>query len=181
MSSLSPRDWLAALFDEHSRQVRAYAVRRVGPDDADDIVAEVYATAWRRREDVPDPPLPWLYRTARHHVLHHQRSLARRSRLHDSVAEVAVLESARPEDHTRVLIDSVLDQLDSLDAEILRLAVWEDLAPREMAVVLEISPGTARARLLRARRRAQKLYAALDAAPIRVVPAPLSEVCHDQL
>jgi RNA polymerase sigma-70 factor (ECF subfamily) len=169
------------LFDRHHRQVLAYAVRRIGADEAEDVMAEVFTIAWRRRADIPDPALPWLYRAAKNVVLHHQRSLARRVRLHDAVAEIAEFRVPAAEDVTLALVNSVLDQLDDLDAEILRLAVWEDLTPREMAVVLEVPPGTARARLMRARRRAQKIYAALDAAPVRPSPVPLAEVCHDQL
>ena len=34
--------------------------------DAEDLAAEVFATAWRRRNDLPrETVLPWLYRTAR--------------------------------------------------------------------------------------------------------------------
>jgi RNA polymerase sigma-70 factor (ECF subfamily) len=40
--------------------VLAYAVRRVPRDEADDVVAEVFAAAWRHRASVPDPALPWL-------------------------------------------------------------------------------------------------------------------------
>ncbi len=61
----------------HHLAVLKYARRRV-PDVADEVVAEVFATAWRQRSTVPDPPLPWLYATARHEVLHQRRSHARR-------------------------------------------------------------------------------------------------------
>jgi len=40
--------------------VRSYAARRAGLDAADDVVAEVFLTAWRRIDDLPDDPLPWL-------------------------------------------------------------------------------------------------------------------------
>ena len=39
---------LEDLFELHSRAVRAYAIRRLGPHAADDIVSEVFTTAWRR-------------------------------------------------------------------------------------------------------------------------------------
>jgi RNA polymerase sigma-70 factor, ECF subfamily len=71
--------WFEQLFRDHHRDVLAYARRRV-PGDADDVVAEVFAVAWRRRDDVPPEPLPWLYRTAANHILHARRGDARRSR-----------------------------------------------------------------------------------------------------
>lgn len=155
-----PRDepWLEAQFTVHARTIRAYAVRRVGPDAADDVVSEVFATAWRRRLDVPDPALPWLLRTAHHVVFHERRSLARRLRLRDAVAGSLTGTSAPGADAAgRSVADSVLGQLSATDAEILRLTAWEELTPAEIALVLDLSPEATRARLTRARRRAQRL------------------------
>lgn len=159
MRQTRDRDWLTALFDRHHRQVLAYAVRRVGRDHAEDVLAEVFAVAWKRRSNVPEPPLPWLLRAARNHVLHHQRALARRARLHDAATEIAPRSAPAAEDASRALVDSVLGSLDEIDAEILRLAVWEELTPAEISEVLGIAPSTARTRLMRARRRAQSAYA----------------------
>lgn len=155
------RAWLERLFDQHSRHLRAFAVRRVGADTADDVVSEVFATAWRRRDDVPEPALAWLFQTARHAVLHHVRSSTRRTALQATVrdrAQPAAAPSA--EDEARVLVEAVLDELPATEAEILRLTVWEELTPSEIAVVLDISPGAARTRLMRARQRAQESYLA---------------------
>jgi RNA polymerase sigma-70 factor (ECF subfamily) len=55
-----------ALFEAHHAAVRRYAFHRGIPAaDADDLVAEVFAVAWRRRDDVPaDDALPWLLAVA---------------------------------------------------------------------------------------------------------------------
>ena len=153
------REWLAGVFDQYGVLLRAFAIRRVGPDSADDIVSEVFAIAWRRRAEVPEPTLPWLYQTTRHVVLHHHRSRARQSVLTDAVA-VGQRErsAASAEDQSRSVVDSILDGLDPTDAEVMRLTVWEQLTPAEIAVVLQLSPGAARNRLMRARRRALELY-----------------------
>lgn len=155
-----PRDraWLERLFDAHHAQLLAFAVRRIGPDEADDVVSEVFATAWRRRLDVPDEPLPWLYQVARHVVLHGRRSFSRRATLVDAAAHVTLSTSASLEESSRALVDSVLDALDPTDAEVLRLTIWEQLTPAEIAHVVGITPGAARTRLMRARQRAQALY-----------------------
>ena len=47
----------------------------------EDVVVEVFATAWRRRGVVPHPALPWLYATAANVIAHVIRSDARRTRL----------------------------------------------------------------------------------------------------
>ncbi|MDO5683245.1 MAG: hypothetical protein Q4G46_10510 [Propionibacteriaceae bacterium] len=48
MDTIRDRDWLTALFDRHHRQVLAYAIRRVGHDAGEDVLAEVFAVAWDR-------------------------------------------------------------------------------------------------------------------------------------
>ena len=46
--------WLTDLFGAHSRAVLAYARRRLdSAEDAEDVVVEVFATAWRRRRSCP--------------------------------------------------------------------------------------------------------------------------------
>ncbi|MCB1252124.1 MAG: sigma-70 family RNA polymerase sigma factor [Austwickia sp.] len=155
-----------ALVEQTQQALRRYAVRRLPPDDVDDLVAEVYATAWRRRDAIPDPPLPWLYRTAAHHLAHARRAEARRTRLaarltgsgeHGWVAPVEIAE-ADPD------LAAVLAALPAADAEILRLAAWEELSPTEIAYVQGGTAGAARVRLHRARRRAAALLAAADSA-----------------
>lgn len=166
------RSWLEHLFDEHGVRLRGFAIRRVGPDDADDIVAEVFATTWRRRADVPEPALPWLYQTARHLVLHHHRSTARRNSLKDAVALGLREQTVRSaEEQASTLVESVLAGLDDTDAEVLRLTVWEQLTPSEIARVLDLSPGAVRNRLMRARRHARELYEAADD-PLPQTPVP---------
>src|SRR4051794_29200699 len=80
------RGWLDALFADHHRAVLIYTARRVPAADVDDVLAEVFATAWQHKDRVPDPPLPWLYRTASHHVLHVYRARGRRDRLAQRLA-----------------------------------------------------------------------------------------------
>ena len=179
----SARDqaWLEAVFRRHHRAVLAYAVRRV-PDEADDVVSEVFAAAWRHRDHVPDEPLPWLYRTAAHQVLHRRRSLARRSRLAGrlgGLGDAALVAPDRADEVVERLdaaarVVAVLAALPPRDAEILRLSAWEDLDVAAIAYVLSISPTAVRVRLHRARRRAEALLAVPDpdagARPAPLVP-----------
>ena len=52
-------------FDQHYLQIFAFAVRRVpGRESAEDIVADTFAIAWRRRDRIPVSALPWLYAIA---------------------------------------------------------------------------------------------------------------------
>lgn len=165
-------EWFERLFDLHSTTVRAYAIRRVGADSADDIVSEVFATAWRRLPDVPDPALPWLLRVAHNTIQHERRSLARQLRVRDAVEDAKPGHHPPPEQSSRVLAESILSQLPVVDAEILRLTAWERLSPAEIAVVLDLGSSAARNRLMRARRRAQQLIRDDETAVrLTVVPA----------
>jgi RNA polymerase sigma-70 factor (ECF subfamily) len=161
VTTLRPRDrdWLEALFAAHHRAVLQYALRRVRPDEADDVVAEVFASAWQHRERVPDPALPWLYRTACNHVLHAHRGHSRRDRLSQRLADEP---ASQGQDHADAVAGQVDDGrrvqralavLTSRDAEILRLSAWEDLRVDEIAFVLGCTSAAAKVRRHRARRR----------------------------
>ena len=66
-----------SLFREHHAAVRGYALRRGPPDMAPDVVAETFLVAWRRLDDVPADPLPWLYGVARRGLANARRSADR--------------------------------------------------------------------------------------------------------
>lgn len=154
-------EWVSDLFGRHSRAVLAYARRRLdSAEDAEDVVVEVFATAWRRRDDVPDEALPWLYATAANVIAHVIRSEARRTRLGTRLASVRPLrEDADPAEavaaatSAHAAVAAAMDDLAESDAELLRLWAWEGLEPTEIAAVLGCSPGTARTRMHRARAR----------------------------
>ena len=151
--------WLTDLFGRHSGAVLGYARRRLdSAEDAEDVVVEVFATAWRRRADVPDEALPWLYATAANVIAHVIRSESRRTRLGARLASVRPLREASDDPAEAVAAEhgtvaAALDDLSESDAELLRLWAWEGLEPTEIAAVLGCSPGTARTRMHRARAR----------------------------
>src|SRR4051794_19528442 len=58
--------WFTALYAAHHPQVVRYGLRRLAdPEAAVDLAQEVFTIAWRRRTEVSDVALPWLYGTAR--------------------------------------------------------------------------------------------------------------------
>jgi len=137
---------LTRLYEKHNRAVRAYCLRRVGDDDAEDAVGAVFAVAWRRIGDVPseDMTLPWLYGVARKVVSDHYRSLRRRRRLTQRLSGVRPPVVPQPEweliqraDY-RQLHEALIAMWDS-DREVLLLAAWEELSNESVAVVLGCS------------------------------------------
>ena len=69
------------LYERHASLVLAYARRRIGADEAEDVLAETFLVAWRRRDDVPDDALPWLYAVAGNVLRNRTRSARRQAAL----------------------------------------------------------------------------------------------------
>lgn len=154
-------DRFRELFDECYQPLSAYARRRVGPDDADDLVADVLTVAWRRLDDVPaDAALPWLYGVARGLLRNRRRGRARGIRLVTRLAAQRPLDSTPPE-HSAVI--EALARLPETDQEVLRLAAWEQLRPAEIALVMGCSANAAALRLSRARARLRRSMTELAA------------------
>ena len=85
------------LFREHYPAVRGYVLRRAHRDAVQDVVAETFLVAWRRLEDVPDDPLPWLYGVARRTLANQRRSARRQGSLEQRLTTAAP--GAQPVDH----------------------------------------------------------------------------------
>lgn len=141
------------LYAATARDVHAY-VRRRTAGDAEDLVADVYAVAWRRRSDLPAPPLrrAWLFGVARTLLKAEGRHRQRQRELVDELATRPPAPAGRPSaDRRAAAVTAALARLAPGDREILQLVAWEGLTPAELAVALGVRPGTARVRLHRAR------------------------------
>ncbi len=157
--TLAAEQEIAELYELYEQQISAYALRRASSADANDVVAETFLTAWRRRDDIPAEPktLPWLYGVSRRVLANQRRSQDRRSRLKARLTReptsvdspVNLIESADAFGEVTAAIQAMSDD----DAEILRLTAWEGLGPTEIAQSLGIEPPAARQRLFRARQR----------------------------
>lgn len=155
-----------ALYEAYSADVVAYCTWRAdSASDAQDAVADVFLTAWRRLEDVPggDAARVWLYATARRMLANQRRSTRRRAALTERLAFAAPTQkpSSDPEE---CLVREALRRLGPLDREVLLLSEWEALPPAQIALVLRCPKVTARSRLHRARRRFRSTFERLAAA-----------------
>jgi RNA polymerase sigma-70 factor (ECF subfamily) len=152
-----------ALFAEWAADIVAYCGwRAASATDAQDAVAEVFLTAWRRLDDVPDGEAAriWLYATARRVLANQRRSSARRQALQERLASEAVTRPAEAQPVARedALVHEALGRLGARDREVLLLAEWEGLTPAQIASVVGCLTVTARGRLHRARRRFRAAY-----------------------
>ncbi|GAB3008698.1 RNA polymerase sigma factor [Saccharothrix stipae] len=159
-------DAFAAIFDRHAPHIQRYLARRLGPQVADDLVAETFLTAFdkRRRYDPARPDArPWLYGIATNLVGQHRRQEARRYRHgpaehadhaeQDHADRVAAEVTAHA---MRSLLAGALDGLSAEDRDVLLLVAWEQLSYEEVATALAIPVGTVRSRLHRARRKVRQ-------------------------
>jgi RNA polymerase sigma-70 factor (ECF subfamily) len=148
-------------FRDHYTQMLAFSMRRVsGREIAEDVVADTFAVAWRRRDRIPDPALPWLYAIAGHVIANQYRSTRRRHDLdmrlaHETGAVAPGSDPAESLDR-RDAFSAAFALLSEPEREVLRLIAWDGLGTRDAARVLGCSPGAFRVRLHRARRKLAK-------------------------
>jgi RNA polymerase sigma-70 factor (ECF subfamily) len=150
------------LYRDHARELLGYALRRSpDPDDAADVVAETFLTAWRRLGEVPhgDEARLWLYGAARHVLANQDRGARRRDRLTGRLRGELRRQLPAHETQTGSALLEALAGLGEADRELLMLIGWEELTPSQAAHALGISPLAARTRLHRARRRLRALLA----------------------
>ncbi|WP_428122492.1 RNA polymerase sigma factor [Candidatus Poriferisodalis sp.] len=152
------QDWFRGVYAETYRPLLAYARRRVDRATADEVVAETFLTAWRRRDDVPDgSERLWLFGVARNVVRNASRSNRRRRAAQDRLRIVAPAESVDPvafeTDERAALLRTALAALPVSDREILMLVAWEELSHAEIAQTLDISANAVAIRIHRARKR----------------------------
>ncbi|WP_067822434.1 RNA polymerase sigma factor [Actinomadura kijaniata] len=148
-------DEFAELYERNFRPLLGYALRRcASADDAADVVAETFAVAWRRADELPegDDARLWLYGAARRVLANHrrgeQRHALRTAALRAELAAVPV----RHEPGGSTVVD-VFRRLPEADRELLSLVAWEGLAVPEIARVLGCSRNAVSIRLHRARKR----------------------------
>lgn len=139
---------------EEMPRIFTYAVRHVGSADAHDVAAETFTIAWRRWDDITDPPFAWLLGVARHVVANHVRTLQRRRRLQD---RVRLLTAATGQSGPHLDFAGRIDALEQLaalsetDREALLLTAWDGLSTEQTATLLGISAAAVRKRISRAR------------------------------
>lgn len=157
---LDRRDKFETIATEVLLPLRRYLRRRLDADSADEVLAETMLTIWRRLDSAPpEGAIPWSFGIARNLVSNRRRALRRQQRLIDR------LKSEPRQDHVPDHSESgpdpelqaALEQLDEDDRELLRLWAWEQLEPRELALVLGLGVNAVSKRLSRARLRLGRL------------------------
>jgi RNA polymerase sigma factor (sigma-70 family) len=159
--SLAEPERFELLFQRHAPRVQRYVARRLGPDAADDIVAETFLLAFRQRavfDLARGDALPWLYGIATNLLGRHRRD---EIRLYKALARTGVDPVIAPftdEVDERLTataasrrLASALAGLSAAYRDALLLVTWGGLSYEETATALGIPVGTVRSRISRAR------------------------------
>lgn len=172
----------AVLFDRHAGAVHRYAARRLGPEAAEDLMAETFVTAFQRRHTYDlarADARPWLFGIATNLVGRQRRAEARRfkalARLpepvehEEPVADRAVARAGAT--GVRRELATALGGLSARHRDVVLLVAWAGLDYEEAAEALGVPVGTIRSRLHRARSRLREALGGTDPTAFREADA----------
>jgi RNA polymerase sigma factor (sigma-70 family) len=172
--SIDEPDIFATIYDRFFPELYGYVAGRLGRDVADDLAAETFLIAFRKRDRF-DPERgqvrPWLYGIATTLVGRHRRAEIRRYR---ALARAGRRLLVSDESHAERVVASVsagrlgrqlaaaLGHLARRDRDVLLLVAIGQLSHQEVSLALDIPYGTVGSRLNRARRQLRKTLGGVD-------------------
>jgi RNA polymerase sigma-70 factor (ECF subfamily) len=147
------------IYSRCAGEVFTYALRRLSPADAEDLVADVFLVAWRRRGELPSDPLPWLFGVARLTLSNRRRTRDRANALVQRLGQEAMVSGASEVADVDVGVLTALSLLAEDDQDLLEFLAWEGLSRSQLAAVFGVSRGVIGVRIYRARRRLARVLA----------------------
>jgi RNA polymerase sigma factor (sigma-70 family) len=158
--SLAEPESFALLFQRHAGPVGRYIARRIGAQDAEDVLADTFLEAFRQRRrydaDRADAR-PWLYGIATRRLGRYRRAELKQLRVlertgTDPVVTFTDRSDSRVGASTAIRgVAEVLRRLPTGQRDALLLVAWADMTYEEVAVALGVPVGTVRSRISRAR------------------------------
>lgn len=142
------------VYRRHADELVRYATALVGPTDAPDVVVDAVVTAfgspaWPTVEN----QRAYLYRAVLNRSLSVRRSDARRMVREERFAvgsSVAVGDSS-------IDAQRALAELSPQQRAVVYLTYWDDLTPAQISALLDVSEGTVRKQLARAREQLRRI------------------------
>jgi len=190
-----------ALYDDSARELARWLTVRVGPDVAQELLAETFAVAWcvrRRYRAKLGPAQAWLFGIARNLTADYFRRLAVEDRARRRLGIDLAATPALAEDHDARLdagalkqrLRAALDQLPARTRHAVSLRVVGELDYEELATKLGCSNQAARLRVsarvacatqrrcARRARRSGGMSRDIDLAAVRAALVPAFERAH---
>ena len=157
------KDEFSELFQSTNRRILQYVSRRISWD-AEDVVDDIFAVAWKRKEDIPANPderIVWLYAIGRKVIANKIRYKARADRF-NKLNNPLVERSSESSSESNMVINQVLTEMPQELREPLLLVEWDQLSVKDAAKVLGISESTVNNRLHTARELFARKYSSQE-------------------
>jgi RNA polymerase sigma factor (sigma-70 family) len=142
------------LYRRHAARIHSLARRMIGPEEADDVTQDVFVRAWRKiglfRGDSQFGT--WLYRLAVNVILGKRGTVVKYRDRHEAtdIAELPIA-SRRERIDLRMDVDSALETLPKGARQVFVLHDVEGYTHEEIAQMLDVTAGTSKSQLHRAR------------------------------
>ncbi len=155
-------DNFEALLEEHRRAVERFVRFRINSvADADDVLQEVYLSAYRKQGQLQKESSfkPWILTIARNKCRDYFRQMAAQMALPlEAIPETALSCEGRYGIEEPTPVQETMELLKDKDKQILYLYYWKELPQAEIAKALQLPVGTVKSRLYTAKQNFKKSY-----------------------
>ena len=124
--------WFRDLYRNYYKDLLAYSWRRTNQTTAEDIVADTFLIAWKKRVEIPEGnERIWLFGVARNLILNNARASQRKNallqklRYQPSSDQTTSDTTNNIDDQSSSELLAALNQLPPFEKEILMLICWE--------------------------------------------------------
>jgi RNA polymerase sigma-70 factor, ECF subfamily len=139
-----------ALVNAHRDRLRAFLMRRVGPDAAEDVLQETFLAAWQAipRLDLRVRFKTWLFSIAVHKAADYHRSQGRRAEQEVPLDPARLSLASEPVSNSfqqaeqRATVQELLDGLNDDQRQLLEMYYFAELTLPEIATVLNRNVNT---------------------------------------
>ena len=142
------------IYRTHVAKVHSLARRMLGPGEADEVTQDVFVRTWQKLHTFRGDAAfgTWLHRLAVNVVIERRRTYAvQRDRISDDPAALDRITVPAARGDLAVTFDQAIEQLPAGAREIFVLHDVEGYKHREIATLLDITSGTSKRQLHRAR------------------------------
>ena len=152
-------DTLTLLWEQYHQRLAAFFRSRVGEDDADDLLQEVFLRVHRHLCCQPDwqKPESWFYQIARNLIIDHYRSRRKLTEVPENLPAEPDLPEDDPEADLALSMSALVNELPEPYRQALLLTEYQGLSQKELAENQGISLSGAKSRVQRAREKLREM------------------------